>query len=144
MLQDLLGMPRDAALTRCAEVFAEFEAKLRRHIYVEEHYVFPQFEESTGMRHVGPTVLLRREHQEVGERLAQFSSALDLGTGIPELRPQLLALRALLHDHSRREEAVLYSTCDRMLEPGECDAARRELQAPLDNPGSVVREAGTG
>jgi iron-sulfur cluster repair protein YtfE (RIC family) len=53
----------DAGKTR--ELFLQFDTGLRAHIVWEEEILFPPFEDRTGMRHTGPTAVMRMEHQQI-------------------------------------------------------------------------------
>ena len=98
----------------CAH-FALFAAGLRRHMRAEDNVLFPAFEAHTGLRDGGPTTVMRRDHREFEERLQQIGESLRRGEDAAVAEQRLLALRDRLADHDRREEMVLYPTCDRLL-----------------------------
>jgi hemerythrin-like domain-containing protein len=109
--------PREARTL--AEAFA---AGLRRHIRIEEEVLFPAFEAHTGMRGAGPTEVMRREHRVIEQGLTSLLAAAHaLADAAPATEAALgraaEALLSVLGEHNRKEEYVLYPSCDRMLPP---------------------------
>ena len=94
-------------------LFANFESGLRRHIAWEEEILFPAFEEQTGMKSIGPTVVMRLEHHEIKEFLDQIRQKLqyiNIHTGDVEE-----SLMSVLKSHNDKEEEILYPWIDRSL-----------------------------
>lgn len=110
-----------------AERFGVLVARLRNHIQAEEEVLFPVFERLSGLHGEGPTALLRREHELVREHLGRIADALKAPPQPEEARRLLRRMGALLEDHARREETLLYAVCDRMLSPSERDDVVRML-----------------
>jgi hemerythrin superfamily protein len=54
---------------KAKQAFREFKFGLQRHIISEETILFPLFEDKTGFRECGPTVVMRARHWEIGHRL---------------------------------------------------------------------------
>jgi len=102
----------DVAAARVA--FAEFEANLAHHLEMEEGVLFPEFEQATGMHGVGPTAVMRMEHEQMRGLLAQMQGALasaDLDTflGAGE------TLNVLIQQHNMKEEHMLYPMAEQAL-----------------------------
>jgi regulator of cell morphogenesis and NO signaling len=115
--------------------FQEFKIGLERHIGWEEGLLFPLFEAKTGMHNVGPTIVMRREHQQIRSCLNGIHATLAAG----ELPPaqQDNDLLAILESHNLKEESILYPMIDR-----QSTAAERE-QVFLRMDGTVQKpEAG--
>lgn len=104
-----------------------------RHIHLEEELLFTPFEEGSGLKEQGPTVLLRREHREILRRLDALAATLESDAG-GDARSDVRALLALLDDHRRRESAALFPTCDRLLDGDARATALRELGEPIVTP----------
>jgi hemerythrin-like domain-containing protein len=89
--------------------FAAFVAATEHHLSLEEQTLFPAFEQATGMLH-GPTEVMRGEHREMRELLAQLQQALNA-----ELRADFLGLAETLlmltQQHNMKEENMLYPMC---------------------------------
>lgn len=104
---------------------ATFAADLERHLTAEEEILFPAFEQATGMMG-GPTRVMRFEHGQMRELLAQMTTAAqardaDEFAGVAE------TLLILMQQHNAKEENMLYPMCDTAL-----DAQSESLGALLD------------
>jgi hemerythrin-like domain-containing protein len=106
-------------LTGAAGALATFAAALERHFGVEEAELFPAFERRTGMAD-GPTEMMRVEHAEMRELVAQLRAALDAGD-VAEFLGLADTLNVLMQQHNLKEEQVLYALLDEAL-GGEADA----------------------
>lgn len=90
--------------------FDEFQSGLRRHIAWEEEILFPVFESYTGMRHSGPTAVMRAEHRQIEQCLDTIGRRLhqgDVATDDDDAR-----LVSILESHNFKEEHVLYPAID--------------------------------
>ena len=96
------------------DLYAEFASGLKRHIGFEEQFLFPAFEEKTGMPPTaGPTAVMRTEHREIEALLGQIEAGIaDAAAPIESLRR---SLHAVLGDHNLKEEQILYPTTDNLL-----------------------------
>lgn len=107
-------------LAKATQLFGEFKRGLQRHIVWEEEFLFPRFEERTGMTNGGPTKVMRLEHRRIKELLEAIHDRLAAGnadTGGYEHE-----LQEVLMVHNTKEEAVLYPALDRCIP--ETDAVR--------------------
>jgi hemerythrin-like domain-containing protein len=112
---------------RAASALAAFTAALERHFAVEEGELFPAFERRTGMTD-GPTEMMRVEHAEMRELLAQLSTALDAADAA-EFLGLADTLNVLMQQHNLKEEQVMYALLDEAL-GGEADALLAALSTP--------------
>src|SRR5690348_10381703 len=96
---------------RAVECFREFKDGLERHMTWEEELLFPLWETKTGMRDSGPTVVMRREHQQIREFLTRMEAALSTGT-MPTADDDT-GLAGVVAAHNAKEEMVLYPMIDR-------------------------------
>lgn len=83
---------------------------LRRHIYLEEDHLFPPVR---GGALTAPLTVLVREHGVLW-RLAEAAEAA-AGTDPAAAAAHCRELLAVLADHTRKEEPVVYPEADRML-----------------------------
>jgi iron-sulfur cluster repair protein YtfE (RIC family) len=95
---------------KALELFNEFKTGLERHIVWEEEILFPFFEEKTGM-YGGPTEVMRNEHLQIKDFLAQIHN--EITTGVSE---KIIALEnellEILTNHNQKEEGILYPWID--------------------------------
>lgn len=101
----------DAA--RCLQEFRQFQAAMELHFAKEEQELFPTFEQTTG-NVMGPTRVMRLEHQQMREALAEMNAALGKGD-LAEFLGQSETLLILMQQHNIKEEQILYPMCDRFL-----------------------------
>ncbi|MCF8197221.1 MAG: hemerythrin domain-containing protein [Sulfuritalea sp.] len=95
------------------EAFARLFNQLETHFTSEEEVLFPAFESETGMTS-GPTEVMRGEHRQMRDLLAQMKDALaardsDAFGGAAE------TLLILMQQHNMKEENILYPMCDNAL-----------------------------
>lgn len=102
--------------SRARDWFTQFDSGLRAHISWEEDILFPPFEEKTGMREVGPTAVMRMEHQQIKQLLKT------IGENIGNPGNEVQGLEDVLSAHNQKEENVLYPWLDQMLSAQETKA----------------------
>ena len=111
-------------------------AGLRRHIYLEEAFLFPPLR-AAGM--FGPIMVMLREHGELWQTMEGLDAQLADGAAAEQSCRRLLGLLAR---HNEKEEPIVYPQADQVL-PGQ-DAA--DLHAFLRSgdlpPGWVCQAAG--
>jgi hypothetical protein len=97
---------------------------LRRHIYLEEGFLFPLLREAdTGL--TAPLLLMLREHAQIWAVLDTLERE-PAGDAAPALCKQLSV--RLLH-HNLQEEKILYPQADDALPPAAADLLRTFLTA---------------
>ena len=111
---------------KAKQAFRDFKFGLQRHIISEETILFPLFEDKSGMRDHGPTVVMRAEHREIGRRLEALHDKVrrqDLDSD----REEEELLQALFA-HNQKEENILYPAIDRLASAEEKTAAFRKME----------------
>jgi len=116
---------RDVALAK--ESFSEFKRGLQRHIVWEEEFLFPRFEERTGVGNGGPTSVMRLEHRRIKELLDGMHDRVASGkTDTDEYEREL---KDVLLVHNTKEESVLYPGIDGCLSEAEAAGLIKAMQA---------------
>lgn len=110
--------PDPGPLTRAA-------AALRRHIYMEEEFLFPPLREA-GL--VMPVFVMVREHGQMWKILDALDDALAEGAGRQAVTDLLRDLQEELQAHNPKEEQILYPQADTVLDA----EATGELKQFLD------------
>lgn len=98
---------------QAGEHMAAFQHALERHLLIEERILFPAFERAIGSA-LSPTAAMRSEHlriRAVAQRLANTVNSGDMASFIRHAEALLL----VLHQHSEKEEGVLYPMIERVL-----------------------------
>ena len=103
----------NASLADAKELAEEFVADMEHHFQMEERVMFPEFEAKTGMT-MGPTEMMRQEHSQMRNLMAQLSEAIenndkDKFFGLSE------TLMILLQQHNMKEEQMLYTMAQQHL-----------------------------
>ncbi|MCK6504246.1 hemerythrin domain-containing protein [Myxococcota bacterium] len=97
-----------------AAAWARFRERMLRHFDWEEGVMFPAFEATTGMRGMGPTEVMRSEHDSMRGLLEQMGMAADQGD-LDELLDLGDTLLMLIQQHNSKEERMLYPMMDQVL-----------------------------
>lgn len=100
-------------LAICRTRFQEFQAAMEHHFSMEEQALFPAFEEASGNT-MGPTRVMRLEHQQMRDVLAALAEAL-AANDLEEYLGQAETLLILMQQHNIKEEQMLYPMSDRFL-----------------------------
>ena len=111
------GEPRTVELSRAVDA-------LRRHIYLEEEFLFPPLR-AAGL--LPPVLVMLREHGEIW-RVLDALEADDATTSPDDAREHCDELLTLLTEHNAKEEPIIYPHADADL-PTESSA---ELRAFLE------------
>ena len=115
---------------KATQAFSEFKRGLQRHIIWEEEFLFPRFEEQTGMSEEGPTAVMRLEHRRIKECLDGMHDR--VAAGNMDTDEYEHELQNVLMVHNTKEETVLYPAIDRCVsaqEAAELIAAMKALPA---------------
>ena len=106
------------------KAFTLLRNQLEMHFASEEELLFPAFEEATGMTS-GPTEVMRGEHRQMRDLLAQMQGALTSrdGDGFGGAAETLLIL---MQQHNMKEENILYPMCDNALGSSDVGASLAE------------------
>lgn len=100
-------------LAAARDAFTAFEKAMQAHFAAEESVLFPAFEERTGIT-MGPTRMMRFEHEQMRGLLGQASAALAAGD-LEAYLGQAETLVILMQQHNMKEENVLYPMCEQHL-----------------------------
>lgn len=88
---------------------------LRRHIYLEEEFLFPPLREA-GL--VAPIFVMLREHGELWDTLEAIEAQLRAGGGDGPLAASSETLLGQLERHNFKEESIVYPQADAVLTAG--------------------------
>lgn len=93
--------------------YKQFAESTEHHFQMEERVMFPEFEQKTGMT-MGPTQVMRHEHQQMRSILKQMEEAIaadnrDKFFGLCE------TMMIMLQQHNMKEEQMLYSMAQQHL-----------------------------
>lgn len=100
-------------LVGCRQRFQPFRTAMEHHFQKEEQVLFPAFEQATGNT-MGPTRVMRLEHQQMRQTLAEMEQALT-ASDLDDFLGQAETLLILMQQHNIKEEQILYPMCDQML-----------------------------
>lgn len=98
---------------------------LRRHIYLEETFLFPPLHEAGMMM---PVLVMLREHGELWRAMDALDGMLADHVDHDTVLGACRDLLAQLDKHNSKEEPILYARADAVLSP----TARAELSAFID------------
>lgn len=118
------GEWRDEDLTSAA-------VELRRHIYLEEEFLFPELRAS-GLD--APVMVMVREHGEIWRALDDIDAARQSGD-LDEARLVCGTLLETLSGHNVKEETILYPASDEVLSGDELLKLRAEIERSSLPPG---------
>ncbi|MCL2635496.1 MAG: hemerythrin domain-containing protein [Betaproteobacteria bacterium] len=108
--------------------FGHFREALLAHFAAEEKTLFPCFEAKTGMT-MGPTRVMRMEHEQMRMLLDDAAKALGLGDSDDYLG-HAETLLIMMQQHNLKEENMLYPMCDEHL-AAEAPALLTHLETEL-------------
>ncbi len=92
----------------------QFLASMRRHFAMEEEVLFPAFEAATGST-MGPTAVMRHEHEQMRQLFSEMDQALETQQ-VDDYLGATETLLVLMQQHNAKEEQILYPASDRMLD----------------------------
>ena len=99
--------------TEASTKFGLFQDALLHHFGMEEEVMFPAFETATGMT-MGPTEVMRSEHRQMTDLLAQMADAAARQDGDGFLG-DAETLLIIMQQHNMKEEQMLYRMADQAL-----------------------------
>ncbi len=125
-LDKLFNHCLNSRFQNCLSEVEEFARGLIQHIIWEDEYIFPVFEQVTGMDDKGPTFVMRSDHHTIQEML--YELVLGARDGAVDLALSS-ALQGLLLQHNQAEENVIYDSVQSML----VEESRAELLEHMEN-----------
>lgn len=88
-------------------------AGLRRHIYLEEQFLFPPLQ-AAGL--MGPIFVMLREHGALWRAMDAVEALPPSPFGTAAIREACTALLVLLDAHNSKEEPIIYAQADKILD----------------------------
>lgn len=128
----------DCGSVQAEPLIAALEA-LRRHIYLEEVFLFPPIREA-GM--VMPIFVMMREHGDLWHVMDALTTLLDDGKDSGGLRDACRRLLDLLGEHNSKEEPIIYPHADTDLPPQTSTELARFIRTGRTPDGWVCQQAG--
>ncbi len=106
--------------------FLQLQQAMEHHFSMEEGALFPAFEARTGQT-MGPTQVMRKEHEQMRQLLTEMSRAVtrqdrDNYLGMAE------TLMIIMQQHNMKEEQMLYRMADQALS-GEVAEILRQMKS---------------
>lgn len=98
------GTPDPAHLRRAIDA-------LRRHIYIEEEFLFPPMQQDLAI----PTLVMLREHGEIWRAMDRIEQGIDVDPGGVDVVAACRELLARLTTHNAKEEPIFYTQADSSL-----------------------------
>ena len=111
---------------KAKSAFLEFKTGLQRHVAWEEGVMFPLWEKKSGMTGGGPTIVMRREHQEIQDCLESIYRKVQAQNLETDHEEEILL--DLVDRHYMSEEEVLYPEMDHLISPEERESAFRAME----------------
>lgn len=112
---------------------------LRRHIYLEETFLFPPIREA-GM--VMPIFVMLREHGELWRTMGALTDLVVDGADSEQLRATCRQLLGQLEQHNSKEEPILYPHADTDIPAQVSAELARFIETGRTPDGWVCRQAG--
>ena len=116
----------DGGADAIAGAWNTFAAAMERHFRMEEEVMFPAFERATGMVGMGPTMVMRAEHEQMRGMLRTMAGCANSGD-YEAMLDHGDTLLMLIQQHNVKEEGILYPMADQHLA-----GVWAELRAQLD------------
>ncbi len=95
--------------------WTRFHTSLEHHFQMEEQVLFPALE-SAGLPPMGPTRMMRLEHEQMRGLVRHMNSLAEAGDA-ESLADEGDTLLMLIQQHNAKEEGILYPMADRLLFP---------------------------
>lgn len=111
---------------------------LRRHIYLEEEFLFPPLREA-GL--VMPIMVMLREHGALWQAMDALDESLSAGADRASVIESCRELLSLLDAHNSKEEPIIYTRADDVLNAEASDELREFLASGTTPEGWVSTTA---
>lgn len=121
------------------ELLTETLETLRRHVYLEEVFLFPPLRDA-GI--VMPIFVMMREHGQLWRTMDALTDLLADGNDSTRLRDTCVQLLDQLHQHNSKEEPVIYPNADTDVPPQTNAELRRFIKTGRAPDGWVCQQAG--
>ena len=111
------GFAADPASDRARGLLHRAFAALRRHIYLEEEFLFPALHGDGGSALMAPIFVMLREHAQLWHSLDDLDGTIAAGGATPVVLNLCHQLLVQLQHHNLKEERILYPEADHVLPP---------------------------
>lgn len=111
------------------QAYQEFCQSMEQHFSMEEEVLFPDFEQAQGTA-MGPTQVMRHEHEQMRNLMASTQKALDTENK-DEFLGEAETLLMLMQQHNNKEQMMLYPMTDQVLAP-ENEQVIARMRAVVD------------
>ncbi|MGE0738639.1 hemerythrin domain-containing protein [Sulfurimonas sp.] len=101
------------SIENAKEAYDAFAEATERHFQMEERVMFLEFEQKTGMTQ-GPTAIMRHEHAQMRNLLAQMGKAIE-AKDKDKFFGNSETLMILMQQHNMKEEQMLYTMAQQHL-----------------------------
>ena len=111
------------------QAYQEFYQSMEQHFVMEEKVLFPDFEQAQGSE-MGPTQVMRHEHDQMRSLMSSMQSALDIedkDAFLGEAETMLM----FMQQHNAKEEMMLYPMADQLL-AGKSDQVISRMQMVVE------------
>lgn len=115
---------------KAREEYQKFQQSMKQHFAMEEKVLFPDFEEVQGSN-MGPTHVMRLEHEQMNTLMDNVQSALD-AEDKDEFMGEADTLLMFMQQHNAKEEMMLYPMSDQVLAP-QAEQVISRMQALVVN-----------
>lgn len=112
---------------------------LRRHIYLEEAFLFPPLREAGLMM---PILVMEREHGTLWDLMDTLTDQHDGGAAPAELVSTCAELLSVLDAHNSKEEPIIYPQADAALDAGATARLQEFIDSGTTPDGWICARAG--
>ena len=105
------------------DAYTAFRDATLHHFAMEEEALFPAFEEASGNT-MGPTQMMRHEHQQMRALMEQMAEGIERRDGEGYLGASETLLM-MMQQHNLKEEQILYPMTEQVLGDGQSDVIAR-------------------
>lgn len=103
----------DGDWTTTRQAYEDFCLSMEQHFKMEEKVLFPEFEQAQGSE-MGPTQVMRHEHEQMRSLMGTTQQALDTEDK-DEFLGEAETLLMFMQQHNAKEEMMLYPAADQIL-----------------------------
>jgi len=95
------------------QAYHAFNKSMEQHFVMEEKVLFPDFEQAQGSE-MGPTQVMRHEHEQMRSLMSSMQNTLD-GEDKDAFLGEAETLLMFMQQHNAKEEMMLYPMADQLL-----------------------------
>lgn len=136
------GFAADPSSARASDLLQRAFAALRRHIYLEEEFLFPALHGAGGSALMAPIFVMLREHGQLWRSLDELERKLTNEGATPVVLNLCHQVLVQLQHHNLKEERILYPEADHVLPPAATARLAGFLESGALPDGWVCSKAG--